>query len=164
MGRDDTSAQCHGQTGELEINDDILCRIDLLKSLQETFECRRCGECCCSQEAIAFTESDLQRASISVSLTPMEFKEKFGLRLIDEPGQLVFYQLPTNEIGACPFYSDHFCSIYDSRPLVCQGFPFLTPQNVQSAFEMKNAIQLGGRCKAAIDHAKRTFEFRPSSE
>jgi len=141
---------------EPEISDDILCRIDLLKSLQESFVCRRCGECC-KQEFIAFTEKDVLRASLKKSLSPREFIEKFELGLVNNPGFLEFYRLPSGKIGVCPFYSDQGCAIYDARPDVCRGFPFLTPENVHNAFKMNNVMKLGAQCKAAIDQVKGSF-------
>jgi Fe-S-cluster containining protein len=138
---------------ELGINEDILCRIDLLKSLQESFECRRCGECC-KQESVAFTEKDILRVAHRKSLSPSQFIDKYDLSLINNSGDLIFYRLTIGKIGVCPFCSEHECTIYDARPEVCRGFPFLTPENVQNAFKMNNVIKLGGNCKAAIDQVK----------
>lgn len=157
MGSDGSFTKCTCEMGkELEINEDILCRIDLLKSLQESFECRRCGECC-KQESIAFTEKDILRAAQKNNLSVSEFIEKYDLGLINNSGDLVFYRLTIGKIGVCPFCSDHKCTIYDARPQVCRGFPFLTPENVQNAFKMNNVIKLGGNCKAAIDQVKGFF-------
>ena len=69
-----------------------------------------------------------------------------------------FYRLTIGNIGICPFYSDRHCTIYDARPQVCRGFPFLTPENVQAAFEMKNVIHLGGYCKAAVDQVEKVYK------
>jgi Fe-S-cluster containining protein len=140
------------------VNDEILCRIDLLKSLQESFICKRCGDCCTKQESIAFTERDIKNVSNKKNLSPQEFIERYGLGLVSNPGNLEFYRLPTRTIGGCPFYSDKACSIYDSRPQVCRGFPFLTPENVQNAFEMNGVIVLGGVCNAAIDQVERVLK------
>jgi Fe-S-cluster containining protein len=139
-----------------EIDEDISCRIELLKSLQESFECKRCGECC-RQESIAFMESDVERASDKLRLSPHDFIDRYGLRTVDD-ADLVYYQLFTGSREICPFNSDRECTIYDSRPQVCRGFPFLTPENVQNAFQMNNAISLCGKCKAAIDQVEAVFD------
>ncbi len=150
MSKDVPNAEYYGKLrNEPTINEDIICRIDALKSLQGSFECKRCGECC-KQESVAFTEKDILRASHKKRLSPGRFIEKYGLSLISNPGELEFYRLTIGKIGVCPFYSDHECTIYDARPLVCRSFPFLTPENVQNAFKMNNKITLGGNCKAAI--------------
>ncbi|HEY3420795.1 MAG TPA: YkgJ family cysteine cluster protein [Methanomassiliicoccales archaeon] len=141
---------------ELEINDDILCRIELLKSLQETFMCERCGECC-RQESIAFTERDVQRASEKKNISPHEFIERYGLTLADHSVELVYYRLFTGTGEICPFNHDRDCTIYDARPQVCRGFPFLTPENVENAFHLNNEISLCGKCKAAISQAEKIF-------
>ena len=159
MSTDDPiSEHRNGIGGKLRINEDILCRIELLKSLQESFECLRCGNCCTSQVSIAFTEVDIRNVSEKKSLSPKEFIEKYGLNLVSTPGKLEFYRLPIRINGACPFYSDHACTVYDVRPRVCRGFPFLTPDNVQNAFEMNDVIILGGTCKAANDHLEKVLK------
>jgi Fe-S-cluster containining protein len=159
MCKDDTHSAQTGISERLGINEDILCRIDLLRSLQEDFECRRCGECC-KQESIAFTEKDILLASHKKNLSSSEFIERFHLGLIREPGELEFYRLTIGKIGICPFISEHECTIYDARPRVCRGFPFLTPENVRNAFEMNSVIQLGGYCKAAVDQVEKAFKLQ----
>jgi Fe-S-cluster containining protein len=154
MSADDSFAESFGDDRkQIVINEDILCRIEVLKSLQESFECKRCGECC-KQQAIAFTEKDILIASRKVGLSPSKFIEKNDLVLINDPDELEYYQLIIGKIGVCPFYSDHACTIYDARPQVCRGFPFLTPKNVQNAFKMNNEITLGSNCKEAIAQLK----------
>ena len=69
-----------------------------------------------------------------------------------------FYRLTIGEIGMCPFCSDHQCTIYEARPQVCRGFPFLTPENVQAAFEMNSEIHLGGYCKAAVVQVEKVYK------
>ncbi len=141
----------------MRINGDIQCRIDLLKSFQEDFECNRCGECC-KQQSIAFTESDILLAANKTNLSSDEFIEKFSLSPVRNPGELEFYRLTIGNIGICPFCADRHCTIYDARPQVCRGFPFLTPENVQAAFEMDNVIHLGGYCKAAIELVEKVYK------
>jgi Fe-S-cluster containining protein len=137
---------------ELKVNDDILCRIQLLRSLQESFVCRRCGECCKRHEAIAFTEKDILRASLEKKISPEDFRKRFGLTPVHDPGNLDYYHLPIRKGAACPFLSDRTCSIYAVRPNVCRGFPFLTSENIANAFKMQDVIALGDKCQAAIVH------------
>ena len=145
---------------ELGLNDDILCRIELLKSLQESFVCKLCGECC-KQESIAFTEADIINVSQKKNLSSTEFIETYHLSSIKIPGDLEFYRLTIGELGVCPFCSDQRCTIYDARPQVCRGFPFLTPENVQNAFKMNNVIKLGSNCKTAIEQMERFYSKVP---
>jgi Fe-S-cluster containining protein len=139
-----------------ELNEEILCRIELLKTLQDSFQCKRCGECC-KQEAIAFTENDVRNASQKMDLSPGEFIERYDL-VLNIAENFRYFQLSTGTAGICPFNLDHDCTIYDARPQVCRGFPFLTPKNVQNAFQMNNDILLGSICREAIDQAGRFFE------
>ena len=157
MDTDDSHPEYRNETGkEPAINEDILRHIGLLGSLQETFECQRCGECC-KQEYIAFTEKDLLMASDKKDLSPSEFVEKYHLSLIKSPGDMEFYRLTVGNAGICPFCFDHECSIYEARPQVCRGFPFLTPENVQNAFKMNNIIKLGRNCNTAIAQIETAF-------
>ena len=154
MGSDGPSPETPvGPGDEPEVNEDILCRLDLLKSLQESFVCSRCGECC-KQEFIAFTKKDVRRASHGKHMSPVEFIERYELELVSNPGYLEFYRLPSGKIGVCPFFSERGCTIYTVRPDVCRGFPFLTPENVHNAFTMNGVIKLGAQCKVAIDQVK----------
>jgi Fe-S-cluster containining protein len=143
---------------DLKINDDILCRIELLRSLQESFVCRRCGECCKRHEAIAFTENDILQVSQQKNISPQDFREQFGLIPVHNPGNLDYYHLPIEKGAACPFYSDRACSIYDARPKVCRGFPFLTSENIENAFKMRDVIALGDKCQAAIVHLEKVVK------
>jgi Fe-S-cluster containining protein len=147
---DPSPAYASGAGEELRINEYVLGRLEQLKSLQGSFKCRCCGECC-QQEAVAFTVEDVSRAANNENLSPKNFIEKHGLRLVNDPGSLEFYQLRIGSSGLCPFNSNHRCTIYDARPQVCRGFPFLTPENVQNAFRMSNKIVVSGKCKAAIE-------------
>jgi Fe-S-cluster containining protein len=157
MGEGDSfSDDLAGTERRPDPSEEILCRIDLLKSLQASFVCRRCGECC-KQEAIAFTEKDVLRASHKVQLSPIEFINRYELTLVNNPGFLEFYRLPSGKFGVCPFYSDHTCTIHDARPDVCRGFPFLTPENVHNAFKMNNVIKIGAQCKVALEQVKRIY-------
>jgi Fe-S-cluster containining protein len=161
MNANDPNPAYPGGTGkELGMNEYVLGRIEQLKLLQGSFKCRCCGECC-QQEAVAFTEGDVARAANNENLTPELFIEKHGLRLVNEPGSLMFYQLRIESSGICPFNSNHRCTIYKARPQVCRGFPFLTPENVQNAFRMSNEIVVSGKCKAAIEMVERCLERQP---
>jgi Fe-S-cluster containining protein len=139
-----------GADRELGINEYVLSRIEQLRSLQGSFRCRCCGECC-QQEAVAFTMADVSRAADYKDLTRERFVEEHGLILVNEPGGLQFYQLRIGGSGICPFNSNRRCTIYDARPQVCRGFPFLTPENVQNAFRMSNEVVVSGKCKAAME-------------
>jgi Fe-S-cluster containining protein len=156
MNDDDPYARCSDENRDLRINDDVLGRIEQLKYLQETFECRRCGECC-RQESVAFTEKDIDRAAHGLNLPRLEFIERYGLCQANDPSELVFYRLPIGMRGICPFNSDRDCTIYEARPQVCRGFPFLTPGNVENAFNMKDEIVLGSNCRQAIEQMSRVF-------
>jgi Fe-S-cluster containining protein len=157
MCKDDPHSAYTGRSEGLGINEEILFRIDLLKSFQEDFECKRCGECC-KQQSIAFTERDILLAANKTNLSSDEFIERFSLSPVRNPGELEFYRLTIGKVGICPFCSDRHCTIYDARPQVCRGFPFLTQENVQAAFKMESVVHLGGYCKAAVDLVEKVYK------
>ncbi len=71
------------------------------------------------------TEDDISQVAQEKGVSKDKFIEEFDLRLRENPGNLDYYELPVGKNAACPFYSDHECTIYDARPRVCRGFSFL---------------------------------------
>ena len=88
--------------------------------IQETvskgIDCMQCANCCRSL-AIAPQYPDIAKLSEQHNLTIQEFKDKYLKR--DHEGDLVFKQRP------CPFLKNNKCSTYESRPSLCQKYPYL---------------------------------------
>ncbi|WP_435335322.1 YkgJ family cysteine cluster protein [Haloarchaeobius sp. TZWWS8] len=104
------------------------------------FECTRCGACCTAEaddphtatvfpdEVSTLQEAGEQEYDFRDVARPMPY----GLSE-DEDGELTGetfeWALQTNSCGDCRFYAEDdegmgSCTVHDSRPLVCQTYPF----------------------------------------
>jgi len=109
------------------------------------FECTRCGACCKGHgedehTATVFPEEirELQRATAESPDFEREYDWRdvarpmpYGLREGDgEPeGETLEWALQTDACGDCTFYAEGedgvgACTVHDSRPLVCETYPF----------------------------------------
>ena len=109
------------------------------------FECTRCGACCKGHgedehTATVFPEEirELQRATAESPDFEREYDWRdvarpmpYGLREVDgEPeGETLEWALQTDACGDCTFYAESedgvgACTVHDSRPLVCETYPF----------------------------------------
>jgi Fe-S-cluster containining protein len=75
-----------------------------------------CGNCCSTTSPI-FIAADIDKLARHLRKTPGDFIEKF-LIVDSDDGHFMLRQTP------CPFLgSDKYCSVYESRPRACAGFP-----------------------------------------
>lgn len=84
----------------------------------DAFEIINCLECagCCSSISPAVKDTDISRISKHLKFKPSQVVEKY--MFLDEEQDYVMNSTP------CPFLlSDNYCSIYESRPLACKGYP-----------------------------------------
>lgn len=84
----------------------------------EAFEEIDCLECanCCSSISPAVKDSDITRISKHLRIKPSQIVDKY-MRLDDESDYIM-------NCSPCPFLlPDNYCSIYESRPLACKGYP-----------------------------------------
>lgn len=91
----------------------------LIHSLhEEAFEEIDCLECanCCSSISPAVVDNDITKISKHLRIKPSQVVDKY--MLLDEDKDYIMNCTP------CPFLlSDNYCSIYESRPLACKGYP-----------------------------------------
>jgi hypothetical protein len=84
----------------------------------EAFEIIDCLECanCCSSISPAVTDNDISKISKHLRKKPNKVVQEY--MLLDNDKDYVMNRTP------CPFLMlDNCCSIYDSRPLACKGYP-----------------------------------------
>ncbi len=107
------------------------------------FKCTGCGKCCTGSPGYVFLSStDLERLADHFSLSIEEFAKKYT-RLVD--GKYALLDRPGS--GDCIFLEKNQCTVYTSRPVQCQTFPWWI-YNLQSPEDWKEA---GERCEG-IDH------------
>ncbi len=90
------------------------------------FACTRCGHCCTAEPeqphtAVIFPD---EIRAIDGAWDDIARPMPYGLNE-DGTGTTLEWALQVDENGDCVFYDEtDGCTIYDSRPLICQSYPF----------------------------------------
>lgn len=87
---------------------------------QATFQivdCTRCANCC-KTKTPKFDESDVERISAHLNLSPAEFIDRYLESDPDEPPYKT-RQTPCPLLG-----EDNRCTVYEVRPTVCREYPY----------------------------------------
>jgi len=81
----------------------------------EEIDCLECANCCKSISP-SVKDRDVERIAKALNMKPSGVVSKYMLVDVDDD-----YVMNTSP---CPFLqSDNCCSVYDSRPLACKGYP-----------------------------------------
>ena len=88
-----------------EIHDEVFAEVD----------CLQCGNCC-KTTSPKFTNRDIERIAKHFRMRPANFVDQY--LYIDGDQDYVLKTAPCAFLG-----EDNYCSIYDVRPLACQGYP-----------------------------------------
>jgi Fe-S-cluster containining protein len=87
-------------------------------------DCLTCANCCKTISPI-IKSKDVERLAAHFKIRPAQVVEKY--LKIDSDGDYVFQKTP------CPFLqSDNYCSVYDSRPNACRGYPHTDQVSMKS--------------------------------
>ncbi|MBP7934384.1 MAG: YkgJ family cysteine cluster protein [Phycisphaerae bacterium] len=106
--------------------------------------CTTCAACC-RDNYIPVNKEEIARLARRLNLTPGEFASRY-------------VQPKTREHDAgidarpCPFLQDNLCSVYEDRPEVCQGYPYIG-SNVAS--RTIGIIERAGTCPIIFDMLER---------
>jgi Fe-S-cluster containining protein len=85
---------------------------------EEAFEVIDCLECanCCKSISPSVQDNDIQKIAKALRIKPSAVVSKY--MHLDEDQDYVMH------VDPCPFLlPDNYCSIYESRPLACKGYP-----------------------------------------
>jgi hypothetical protein len=94
----------------------------------ETIDCLKCANCC-KTTSPGMKERDVERMARHLQIKPSEVIERY--MKMDSDGEYVFRWAP------CPFLGeDNYCSIYESRPQACRGFPHTDRKNVYQLLDL----------------------------
>lgn len=78
-------------------------------------DCLKCANCCKTISPV-IKETDIRRMAQKLRMKPSELSTEF--LETDQDLDYVFRVQP------CPFLmTDHFCSVYESRPIACREYP-----------------------------------------
>lgn len=104
-----------------ELSDDELDELvsKLAGKYEAEIECTSCGRCCKNLKP-TLSEGDQQRLADSLGITVDQLKDKYLVYDNDEyePGWQI-------KAAPCPFLKDNKCTVYESRPDDCRGYPYL---------------------------------------
>ena len=87
-----------------------------------SFGCNSCGLCCGDTEQktrhILLLDSEAQKISSETSLVIPAFATKIACQAPYS------FEMKKTKDGKCLFLKDNQCTIYSSRPLICEFYPF----------------------------------------
>ncbi len=97
----------------------------------EAFEIIDCLECanCCSSISPAVKDNDIARIAKHLRQKPSQIVKQY--MLLDNDKDYIMNCTP------CPFLlTDNYCSIYESRPVACKGYPHTDHNKMQSILKL----------------------------
>jgi len=84
-----------------------------------TFECRRCGSCCCWHGYVRLTAAEPDAIAELLKMDVSAFIEKYTILTADRSG-LSLLERPD---GSCIFLEENSCRIQAAKPAQCRDFP-----------------------------------------
>jgi Fe-S-cluster containining protein len=90
-------------------------------------DCTKCANCCRTLD-VPVNEHDRARLAARFNMTADGFAERYTKAWPDgDPGERIFASSP------CPFLADdNHCTVYEDRPAMCRGYPFLDKDDFRS--------------------------------
>jgi len=96
--------------------------------------CEDCSRCCHELPVVRVSEYDIERLSSHLGITPKELK-KTRTKIVDGLRSL-------RNTAPCEFLDKGSCQIYDVRPTICIGYPFLTLDDAEHSKHCKSAMEV----------------------
>lgn len=95
----------------------------------EDIDCLKCGNCCKTTSPI-FRDIDIKRIAKKQKMKVVDFIDNY--LKIDPDGDYILQSAP------CTFFNedDNSCSIYDYRPLACEGYPHTNRKNMYQILDL----------------------------
>jgi Fe-S-cluster containining protein len=114
-------------------------------------DCLQCANCCKTTSPL-FTQRDIERIAGHLRMRPAQMVEKY-LR-IDEDGDYVLQSSPCTFLG-----DDNYCSIYEVRPLACQGYPHTNRKKFHQLLDI--TLKNTAICPATYEIVERMKKVMP---
>lgn len=97
-------------------------RVDALaeryaREAEAQIDCTTCAACC-RDNFIPVNNEEIERLAKRVGITPDDFRSRYVQPKTDEHDAGI-------DARPCPFLKDNLCSVYEDRPEVCQGYPYI---------------------------------------
>jgi len=119
-------------------SDRILRRI--AEGIEQQIDCTQCANCCRVATA-RVTERDVQRLARHFRVKPERIMADYVVESQEEG--LILKRQAT---GACVFLEGNLCSVYESRPDVCQRYPHLVRGDGSIASRMWSMVDRATVC------------------
>ncbi|HJZ99244.1 MAG TPA: YkgJ family cysteine cluster protein, partial [Candidatus Solibacter sp.] len=119
-------------------SDRILRRI--AQGIEEQIDCTQCANCCRMATA-KVTERDVDRLARHFRIKPERIMAEYVVES-EEEGHI----LRRRENGECVFLDGYECSVYESRPEVCQRYPHLVRGQGSIASRMWSMVDRASVC------------------
>ena len=119
-------------------SDRILRRI--AEGIEEQIDCTQCANCCRMATA-KVTERDVDRLARHFRIKPERIMAEYVVES-EEEGHI----LRRRENGECVFLDGNECSVYESRPEVCQRYPHLVRGQGSIASRMWSMVDRASVC------------------
>jgi Fe-S-cluster containining protein len=87
--------------------------------VQDSIDCRQCGECCRVTE-VQLVERDIEHLAKFLGLKPQKFLDEYTM--VNKDNERILKR--TKEAG-CVFLDGNDCTVYEARPGNCEKFPHL---------------------------------------
>jgi Fe-S-cluster containining protein len=117
--------------------------------------CLECGACC-RQIVVPLTDEEIDTMAAAKGISPEVFRPNFVQRVEHEDQAIDAYP--------CPLQEGNACTVYDSRPDPCRGYPYLG-----ASFRAHSVaiIERAGTCPIVfemLEQLKRKLGFRKMAE
>ncbi|MCX6380761.1 MAG: YkgJ family cysteine cluster protein [Armatimonadetes bacterium] len=89
-------------------------------------DCKTCANCC-KVLTINLEEADIERLALGLEMSIGDFTQRYVAETKDFEG--TFKHLASKP---CPFLKDNLCTVYEHRPDVCRGYPYLHKDEFRS--------------------------------
>lgn len=114
------------------------------REAQAQIECTSCAACC-RDNFIPVNDEEVERLAKRLEITPDDFRARYVQPKTNEHDTGIDAQ-------PCPFLQDSLCSVYEDRPEVCQGYPYIGG-NIAS--RTIGIIERAGTCPIIFDMLER---------
>ncbi|MFY9728488.1 MAG: YkgJ family cysteine cluster protein [Bryobacteraceae bacterium] len=122
-------------------SDRILRRI--AEGIQEQIDCTRCANCC-KTSTTEVTERDIEKLARHLRIGREQFIADYTMVESDEG--MMTRVLKFTEGAGCVFLQGSLCSVYETRPAICQRYPHLVRGNGSIASRMWQFVDRASVC------------------
>lgn len=116
----------------------------LAEEVEDEIDCTTCANCC-RVANVHITERDLERLTKALSTSRKKFLEEYTGQS-EEEGLIL-----KRGAAGCVFLEGNLCSVYDSRPAICEDFPHVVRGAGSIASRMWQLIDRATYCPIAYN-------------